>query len=435
MVKAVRLQRQPGGSHASGGHLVEFLKPGRWPSRDIYPEQAGALIEKLRRFIGHDCLMAQIATYHQNQRVAGGFRQARLREHQPLIEAFEEYDKATLRRTRPLRRASELISDLANVAAHFHVVDPTLVGATREHHRQKLIDLNGQLKPLLLEWKTASHFLRQPETEIAWLDVSQTGPEFVVRAQGLEWETECKRQSRMITELVGQNEADQIAELIFKRISSLSLQGTATVDIPLEFDARILADHAQWNAAIQAIACAGKHRHALPGGASIDTDLSPRNGVAIDARDWEQQLRNSQIAGARLYANSLARDGLAVDPVVVQLAGPRRTGEQLVEYLWDKKFNRAASQCSGKRGAVLAFEWEDVPDPTVFSDSDGIQALLAKTFDAHRHVAAAVMRCDGAPTRLGGTIDYAVSAYVAKSNVTRFPEIVERVQFVTREID
>lgn len=50
-------------------------------------------------------------------------------------------------------------------------------------------------------------------------------------------------------------------------------------------------------------------------------------------------------------------------------------------------------------------------------------SLLARTFDEHRHVAAIAMRCDAAPTRLNGVIDYATGAYLAKSEVTKFPEV------------
>lgn len=105
------------------------------------------------------------------------------------------------------------------------------------------------------------------------------------------------------------------------------------------------------------------------------------------------------------------------------MIGPRRNGMDLVEYLWERKFSKAAGQCSGERGAVLVFEWEGIDDPSIFSESDGFFSLLARTFDEHRHVAAIVMRCDAAPTRLNGVIDYATGAYLAKSEVTNFPEV------------
>src|SRR3546814_9408891 len=89
---------------------------------------------------------------------------ARFREDQPLIEASEKYEKATRRRQRSLRSIPDEISDLAHVAALCHVVSPTLMDASiRQHHREKLIDLNGQLKPLLLEWMTVFHFARSEE--------------------------------------------------------------------------------------------------------------------------------------------------------------------------------------------------------------------------------------------------------------------------------
>src|SRR3546814_3741269 len=75
------------------------------------------------------------------------------------------------------------------------VVSPTLMDASiRQHHREKLIDLNGQLKPLLLEWMTVFHFARSYNDSIAWFQVDQSGPEFIARIGEIECEVEFKRQ-------------------------------------------------------------------------------------------------------------------------------------------------------------------------------------------------------------------------------------------------
>lgn len=75
--------------------MPTFRRPGRFPPRDVYPHQAGELIEQLRRFIGHDRLVQQTAEYRSTARTNNGIVVARLRDNQPLIEAFEEYEKAT----------------------------------------------------------------------------------------------------------------------------------------------------------------------------------------------------------------------------------------------------------------------------------------------------------------------------------------------------
>ncbi|WP_045764694.1 hypothetical protein [Xanthomonas albilineans] len=403
--------------------MLTFRRPGRFPTRDVYPHQAGELIEELRRFIGHDRLVQQTAEYRSTARTKNGIVVARLRYHQPLIEAFEEYEKATRHRQRPLRMIDGKLGDLTNVAAHCHVVAPTLLDTVERHHREKLIDLNGQLKPLLLEWKTATHFARAYDAEIAWLPVDQTGPEFIARMDGLECEVECKRQSHMIVELLGLAEADHLAHRIIDRVAGTHLRGSLLLHVPDDFQRSSLDDAGAWAASLASIGDPGEVNVELPGGLRLEGEVFPADGSGTNAAEWQAMLRDRQRDDARLYYQARAVGQVAVDPIDLQMMGPRRNGMALAEYLWDRKFSKAAGQCSGARGAVLVFEWETIDDPSIFSESDGFLGLLARTFDEHRHVAAIAMHCDAALTRLNGVIDSATGAYLAKSEVTNFPEV------------
>ncbi|HEL4235233.1 TPA: hypothetical protein UM516_001511 [Stenotrophomonas maltophilia] len=402
--------------------MPTFRRPARL-LRNIYPHQAGELIEQLRRFIGHDRLVQQTAEYRSKASTSNGIVVARLRENQPLIEAFEDYERATRHRQRPLRTVGGQIGDLANVAAHCRVVSPTLLDAVERNHREKLIDLNGQLKPLLLEWKTASHFARAYDAEIAWLPVNQSGPEFIARIAGLECEVECKRQSHLIFELLRLAEADQLAHRIIDRVARIHLRGSLLLHVPEDFQRTSLDNAEAWAASLAGIGGPGDVNVVLPGGLRLEGELVPAEGNGTNVTEWQAMLKNRHHDNARLYSQARAVGQIAVDPIDLQMIGPRRNGIDLVEYLWEKKFSKAAGQCSGKRGAVLVFEWEGIDDPSIFSESDVLFNLMAKTFDEHRHVSAIAMRCDAAPTRLNGLIDYATGAYLAKSEVTNFPEI------------
>lgn len=402
--------------------MPTFRRPGRF-SRDIYPHQAGDLIEGLRRFIGHDRLVQRTREYRSTASVSNGVVVARLRDNQPLIEAFDEYEKATRHRQRPLRSIDGQLGDLANVAAHCGVVAPTLVDTVQIHHREKLIDLNGQLKPLLLEWKTASHFARTYDADIAWLPVDQPGPEFIARMAGLECEVECKRQSHMIVELLGLAEADDLAHRIIDCVAKANLRGSLLLHVPDDFQKLSLDDSDAWTASLANIRGPGTINIGLPGGFRLDGEMVNADGSRINASEWQAMLGDRHREDARLYSQAKAAGQFAVDPIDLQMIGPRRSGMDLVEYLWNRKFSKAANQCTGERGAVLVFEWEGIDDPSIFSESDGFFSLLARTFDEHRHVAAIAMRCDAAPRRLNGLIDYATGAYLAKSEVTDFPEI------------
>lgn len=402
--------------------MPTFRRPARL-LRNIYPHQAGELIEQLRRFIGHDRLVRQTAEYRSTASTSKGIVVARLRDNQPLIEAFEDYERATRHRQRPLRTVGGQLSDLANVAAHCRVVSPTLLDAVERNHREKLIDLNGQLKPLLLEWKTASHFARAYDAEIAWLPVNQSGPEFIARIAGLECEVECKRQSHLIFELLRLAEADQLAQRIIDRVARIHLRGSLLLHVPDDFQKTSLDNAEAWAASLAGIGGPGDVNVILPGGLRLEGELVPAEGKGTNVTEWQAMLKDRHRDNARLYSQARAVGQIAVDPIDLQMIGPRRNGMDLVEYLWEKKFSKAAGQCSGERGAVLVFEWEGIDDPSIFSESDVLFTLMAKTFDEHRHVSAIAMRCDAAPTRLNGLIDYATGAYLAKSEVTNFPEV------------
>jgi hypothetical protein len=408
--------------------MPTFRRPGRFPSH-VYPDQAGLLIEELRRFIGHDRLVRQTGNYHSAGKIDNGVRIARFRENQPLIEAFEAYEKATRHRKRPLQFVDDILADLANVAAQCHVVLPTFTNSSiKQHHREKLIDLNGQLRPLLLEWKTVSHFVRAYDADIAWLPVDHSGPEFIARIGEIECEVECKRQSHMVIDLLGQTEADDLAGRIIQYITKAGLRGSLFVHVPDDFDRKTINESVALNMALASITRPGELNIALPGGLRLEGEVFVADGHAVDVNDWQNQMRRNRQHDARLYSQARAVSQTAVDPIELQLTGPRRTATELIEYLWERKFNKAAAQCNRERGAFLVFEWEGIEDPAVFRDAGGFQGLLAKTFHEHRHVAAISMRCDSAPTRMAGLINYATDAYLAKSEVTSFPQVRDLIR-------
>src|SRR3546814_17606529 len=105
--------------------MPNFCHPGQ-PPTEIYPDRATRLIEELRRFVGHDRLVQQTNHYHAEGRITNLVRMARFREDQPLIEAFEKYEKATRRRQRSLLSFPDEILYLSPVEALFHLFFPIL---------------------------------------------------------------------------------------------------------------------------------------------------------------------------------------------------------------------------------------------------------------------------------------------------------------------
>jgi len=348
-----------------------------------------------------------------------------MRERQPLIEGFVAYDKQTLRGHRRIRSLSEQISDLSNVGMYCHVIAPTLDGRIASVHRDKLINLDGQLHPLLLEWRLASHYANTQHADLAWFDVDQSSPEFVARAQGIEWEVECKRVSHMVAELLGDSEADVLAASIIQRLSTEGLCGEVSLRVTLNFARLSKTDQAATIRSLMSGVGPGQISTTEDGLAQLSGTLRQAAGCRMDATAWYRKVQMQSLPGSRGYAQAAAVEGQAEDPIALFLEGPQRPSNELLDYLWARKFKKAAEQCTGDRGAVLAFEWEGIVDASEFESMNAMQALMMRTFDEHRNIAAILMACDPGPMRMSGTTSYAVHAYEAQSKVTKFPRVLD----------
>src|SRR3546814_6821767 len=137
----------------------------------------------------------------------------------------------------------------------------------------------------------------------------------------------------------------------------VGLRGRASIHVPDDFDRRILGDGAAWDIALKSIARPSALNVDLPGGLRLEGEVFVADGYSVDARDWQRQIKESSGYDARLYLQARATSQVAVDPIDLQLTGPRRTAIELIEYLWKRKFCKAAAQCTVERGAFLVFEW------------------------------------------------------------------------------
>lgn len=405
--------------------MLTFRRPRALRWRNFYPDQACAFIESLRRFVTQDELERRTAEYQSPQRQLSGVHIARMRERQPLIEAFLAYDRRTLRGQRRIRLLSDQINDLCSVGMYCHVVAPTLDHRIASVHRDKLINLDGQLHPLLLEWRLASHYANMRLANLAWFDVDQSSPEFVARAQGIEWEVECKRISHMVAELLGDSEADELAANVIGRLKAEGLCGEVSLRVTLNFARMSRTDQAAKIQSLLSGVAPGQISNGDEDLAQFIGTLRRAANTRMDAIDWYRKVQLRSSHGARGYAQAVAVEGQAEDPIALFLEGPQRPTPELLDHLWARKFKKAAEQCTGDRGAVLAFEWEGITDPSEFASLNGMQALMMRTFDEHRNVAAILMACDPAPMRMGENTNYAVRVYQAQSKVTKFPRVID----------
>jgi hypothetical protein len=403
-----------------------FLLPNVMSTRGYGPRQIDTRIKALSEFIGKDRLTSTLKNFDAAKQVGSGVGVYRLLERQPLIEGFAAYRRAKFGRPGPLKSVDPDLHELANIAGNYWVVAPTLTPDLAAHQREKMLNFDGQLAPQFLEWTTVASVSRLPQCEIAWFPVHETGPEFAVRAAGLEWEMECKRLSPMVVELLGDAEADRFAEQIMRFVERAGWQGTISVTVPADAPNQAVAIDVP--AALSGLDLSVPVDAILPGEIRLRARLHPRTGQPQPADAWQQAAAASKQHDARLYAMGPAQGAQIVDPIVLQLASPQRTAGQLLDHLWERKFRKAASQCTGKRAAALVFEWQGMDDAGIFSSSPMMQNLMARIFDEFRHVAFIIMRCVQPPTMMHGSVHFSSAAYFAQSKVTRYPEVARLLQ-------
>lgn len=395
--------------------------------RGIFPRKALGLIESFRRWIGHDFLLEKRRQHLSKLAVGSRLSSALLRERQPMFEAFDIYEKATNHRTRFPSKLDRELADLAAVAARFSRVAPTLNGDIERHHRHMI--LSPGFNSTYLEWKTAATFIVSNGAEISWLSPSHSGPEFIARAESCEFEVECKHVSHMITEFFGDDQAGALADCIIDIVSGHLLCGELSIDLLPEIADLSSSERLENVKRHLSGLTAGNLNVNVPKLFSISGTLHPTGTISVDASDWHRRMSDFNSSSARVYGFALARPPLAINPLVIQMSAPRRTGEILLNHLWDRKFKKAAEQCTGSRGAVLAIEWEGLEDADIFLESDGIQSLIHRTFDEYRHVAGIILRCNPSSKSSFGVVDFSTPAFIARSRVTHFPEVATIPKF------
>lgn len=405
---------------------IIFRPLGHHTLEPVTIERAPLLIRELRSFLTAPRLAAALATYRMRVEKDHDIRVIRMQDSQPLIEGFIQFDRMTFQGRRKLKRLTPEIAALANIAAMLQFVIPSFDSATRTQHIDRLLSLNGQLRPLLLEWKTAAHVARNKGAQLAWLpSKGKSLPEFIARVDGVEFDLECKRPTPMVTQRLGDTEADEVAAAIMRGARERDLQGRLTLDVTndvitekggLRDDiAKPLLEHLK----------AGAVDTKLPSGVHLSGALAPQTTRWFDRDLWLASVGyfQRQVANARVYSNAEANGEQVGNAVTLRLIAPIKSPDELAKDLWELKFKKAASQCTGERGAILVFEWESVTDPTIFADTHIFQQMAASTFTEFPHVSRIVMRCDSEPESEGGLIHFDVKVYTVENVQARFPEV------------
>lgn len=109
-------------------------------------------------------------------------------------------------------------------------------------------------------------------------------------------------------------------------------------------------------------------------------------------------------------------------PVVFRCCGPRKTSEELLDYIYKTLKEKVTTQLTPNRAGVIIIRFTGLHDPHVFNESNGIQEALDRLFN-QSHLAAAILQCEEVAKADGESILYSNPSAVFKNPRTAFPQV------------
>lgn len=389
---------------------------------EVFPSEILQHVKQLRWFLTQDTIDAATNALRDAEKSADILRRARLREVQPWLYAFDDYRKATLNGNRLPKKWPKSVYALATGGMAVPLITTSMPESVRRHHRSSLLCLSGRHAPCLAEWSAAYFYAKVHKASIAWTEPSKRGADFVASNGDLKFEVECKRHGSMIAELLGDAEAEALAGALLSLLQEQRAHGVLDVavktfpGVTFEEPMRLLRE----------FLAAAK----MPVEVSVETPE-----LSIHGKLQESTQKGDFVTGfreldtlshdVRGYAVVASINNAASNLRLLRISGPRRTPNQLAEYLLEKMRIAAKEQLSATMAGVLVLEFARVDDPTAFRDSDGVQSILHELFKEHLHLAAVVLRAAPHVEDHDSYTHMRQFAYSAKSKVTTYPSVAE----------
>jgi hypothetical protein len=391
-----------------------------------HPAQAEALIRKLRAFLGAERIRTATMKFLQRQTLGSRTQAYWLLEDQPIVDALVEFEKLTMGGNRPLKLRSIKglhISYLLYVANLCKWISPTLSESRRKDHVDRLLSIDGQFFPLIVEWEVAHFYMTRYCASIDWF---KERPEFIARSGELEWEVECKRLSSDFFAKLKSNSARAVADIVAQAAVELKLEGELVVEVPPRFvdlaDTPLLDEFGK---ELRACLRSGASNGTLACGLTVRSNVTPRSNRSIPGEQAMQIPQSPFSSSARNFRfGQLVAGGRVSNDLVVRIVVPQMNEDEMRKHLrW--KLSKAADACTGKRGAVLVFECSWVDDLGELVKLVGADELIGNLFKDYRHVAAFAFRSAGRMISYPFTTRIRKLVYQRRSSDTCYPEIAE----------
>lgn len=347
-------------------------------------EEIAHFFKIFRAFLGDAAIRE--ARSRRHLRAAGSpFRLAALQQKQPWVDAFEAFDRLTIRGSRrlPTHGIPPIVFRAAIAGRLLSRISSTFPVAVAQQMRNRLLDLDDRAEPLLMEWD-AAFFYRKNGFDLHW--IAGQGAEFVARKGDLRFKVECKQISPRLRERLPDWGANTLADALSRFLESRGLAGdlslrTALTQLPDDLTARL-------SRGLDALP-----RTRLPveidGIGELSGDLRPF-GRRL-GHDALQKLLEGAAHDARCYVASLPFEGPPQADLILQIFGPQvPMGEHLANV--ERILALGADQLGADMPGVVLMEIQTVGDATLFRDKAPFREMNGRVFRQHPHLAAIVWR-------------------------------------------
>jgi hypothetical protein len=424
-----RTPTKSGSSWSASASTNRWIMPhGR--SHAVHVQMASAVVsfrqicsyvKALRRFLTNDALVLAQNKRKREMRIANRVRRGALADESPILDAFEVFDKLCLGGRVPKRWPTST-AELAGLGRMVSHLAPSMSESIQAHQRDKLLSCVGQFWPARHEWATAQHF-HDHGFLLDWCEVSCAGPEFWARKSTVSFGVECKRFGNGITEMLGDTESANLASVVMDVADALDMCGTVWLSVLKSK----LSDQVIWRRSLQdAFRASASGTWTFGDELIVKWELTSSSGEGQSVQSL-LSLMGTKTDDERSYLSGRIRNSLHVDPLLICVRGPRRTGQMLYDYLLDKLDRELKRKFPRGDAAVLVVEWSKIDEMRVFEESAGVRQLVDELMDRNRNLAALIHCSRPLLEEQAEGVNTHSNALFVRSSVTNFPEVASLI--------
>jgi hypothetical protein len=365
------------------------------PSDDVRERDLAAYVRRFRSFLRQENIDEASQQLADLDAEGNPFRSAIVREKQPWVDAFLDFDRRTLNGTRLLRMRGLPISLLRAAACGktLERVEATLSEPLKDHMRARLLALHGLSEPVMMEWDVAHFYLRHG-FRLTWTVPGTPGPEFRCERGDLRFEVECKRVTRFAKEILGDRDATTLGYGVVRALADRNLCG----DIVLDTLVRRSPSEAEVVELVQGAI-------SMPAPPFLDIDVPTVGRISGEIRAIPDSarvgIRNHIVNRCEQRSHDFRGFGCtvplgaqrALDSIVLWLRGPRRSQAEHLAHI-ESRVTEAAEQLSDDSAGLVAIEMEGITDAELFRDRAPFREMNIRAFQANPSLAAMLWRCD-----------------------------------------